>query len=98
MKLGYLPYIKIGGTVRFKITDVDAYLNENFRVARQGRTTRFASVSMQSSQPDFTTGNEPVQTVVPNAAASCEDERTEAPGAGAMANHFTASAGRTNSR
>ena len=36
MKLGYLPYFKIGRTVRFKASDVDAYLSEHFRVARRG--------------------------------------------------------------
>ena len=38
MKLGYLPYFKIGRTVRFKVNDVDAHLNEHFRVDRRGRS------------------------------------------------------------
>ena len=51
MKLGYLPYFKIGRTVRFKIGDVDAYLNKYFRVERRGRPTQFgpASVTTHSS-------------------------------------------------
>ena len=38
MRHGYLPYFKIGRTVRFKGGDVDAYLSANFRVARATRS------------------------------------------------------------
>ena len=39
MRRGYLPYLKIGRAVRFRITDLEAYLEENFRVIRQHRTS-----------------------------------------------------------
>lgn len=97
MKLGYLPYLKIGRTVRFKASDVDTYLIENFRVARRGRLTQFGSIGIKSKVPDCIIGNEPIQTVVPTEADACKGART-GPQAGAMENHFTASAGRTNSR
>lgn len=37
MKQGYLPYFKIGRSVRFKLADVDAHLAEYFRIMRQRR-------------------------------------------------------------
>ena len=93
MKLGYLPYFKIGRTVRFKVSDVEAYLSENFRVARRGRPTQFGSVVIKAYAPDCLLGNEPNQSVVLTEAGSRKGE-----GAGAMENHLIASAGRTNSR
>ncbi len=35
MKRGYLPYFKIGRTVRFKIADVDSYLRAHHCVQRR---------------------------------------------------------------
>lgn len=97
MKLGYLPYFKIGRTVRFKVSDVDAYLIENFRVARRGRSAQVGLNGIKYHSPDMNTGNEAVQTVVSTDACSCKVART-GPEAGAIENHFAASAGRTNSR
>ena len=51
MRFGYLPYFKIGRTVRFKISDVDAYLNENFRVARRGRPPEPGAGIIRASEP-----------------------------------------------
>ncbi len=41
MKLGYIPYFKIGRTVRFKVTDIDAYLHEHCRVDLRANSRRF---------------------------------------------------------
>ncbi len=35
MKLGHLPYYKIGRSVEFKWSDVESHLNQNCRVARR---------------------------------------------------------------
>jgi len=42
MKRGFLPYFKIGRSVRFKLTDVQTSLDEHFRVARRERSLRRA--------------------------------------------------------
>lgn len=97
MKLGYLPYFKIGRTVRFKVSDVDAYLTEHFRVERRSRSAQVGLNGIKYHSPDVNTGNEAVQSAVSTGACSCKVART-GPDAGAMENHFAASAGRTNSR
>jgi excisionase family DNA binding protein len=35
MAKGYLPFLKIGRTVRFRLSDVELYLNEHSLVARR---------------------------------------------------------------
>jgi excisionase family DNA binding protein len=53
MRLGYLPYLKIGRVVRFKAADVDAYLEEHFRVIRRQRTPRTPHLACSNRSHDL---------------------------------------------
>lgn len=97
MRRGYLPYFKIGRTVRFKVADVDAYLNNHFRVARRSRPAEGPYPSSERTGNDSAAASKTGQLGATTEVRSFSSATTGALG-GAMENHFVASSGRTNSR
>ena len=97
MRLGYLPYFKIGRTVRFKASDVEAYLNENFRVARRTRSPQVETVGSKAPLKGNTAAKKLVQDVGTTEVWSFSTTSAGSE-AGTMANHFCASDSSTNSK
>ncbi len=97
MRRGYLPYFKIGRTVRFKVADVDAYLSNHFRVARRSRPAK--GVEPSAEHPGYGSGSASKAGQL-GATTEVRSFSSAPTGAicGVMENHFAASSGRTNSR
>ena len=97
MRRGYLPYFKIGRTVRFKVADVDAYLSHHFRVARRSRPAK--GVEPSGEQRGYGSGSASKADQL-DATTEVRSYSSATTGTfdGAMENHFAASSGRTNSR
>ena len=97
MRRGYLPYFKIGRTVRFKVADVDAYLSHHFRVARRSRSAKGVEPGAERSGYGSGSASKGVQLGATTEVRSFSSATTGTFG-GVMENHFAASSGRTNSR
>ncbi len=97
MRRGYLPYFKIGRTVRFKVADVEAYLSNHFRVARRSRPAN--DVEPSAERPGYGSGS---ASKAGQLGATTEVRSFSSATSGTfgevMENHFAASSGRTNSR
>ena len=97
MRRGYLPYFKIGRTVRFKVADVEAYLSNHFRVARRSRPAK--GVESGAEQPGYGSGSAiKAGQVGATTEVRSFSSATSGTFGGVMENHFAASSGRTNSR
>ncbi len=97
MRRGYLPYFKIGRTVRFKVADVEAYLSNHFRVARRSRPVSASHPNAERQGNGSVSANKAGQLGATTEVRSFSSATTGTFG-GAMENHFAASSGRTNSR
>lgn len=97
MRRGYLPYFKIGRTVRFKVADVEAYLSNHFRVARRSRPAK-GTHSSAEPQGNGSASHGKDGQLAPTTEVRSFSSATAGVFGGAMENHFAASSGRTNSR